>query len=233
MTNTLTLEQLLEAGAHFGHQARRWNPAMKRYIYGQKDGVHIFDLVKTKLGFDEACEFLAGLVKEGKVILLVGTKRQANEAIKKLGMETGFPYVNVRWMGGTLTNFGQIRKSVSKMRDLMEKKEKGELKKYTKKEQLLLDRDMGKLAKFFGGVAMMDKLPDALFVVDTHREEVAVLEAKRMGIPVVGICDTNSNPVLVDFVIPMNDDADKAVELAINVIGEVLKKKPEKNEISA
>lgn len=224
MSTKITLEQLLEAGAHFGHQARRWNPAMKKYIYGVRDGVHVFDLVKTKKGIDEAVEFLSGLVKEGKTVLLVGTKRQAGSAIKELGIKSGMPYVNVRWMGGTLTNFAQIRKSVTKMQDLMGKRERGELKRYTKKEQLLIDQEINKLSKFFQGIAGMEKLPDAMFVVDIHREEVAVAEAFRMNIPVVGVADSNSDPKYLDHVIPMNDDADKAVELVIATIGEALVK---------
>ena len=223
MASKITLEELLEAGAHFGHQARRWNPAMKNYIYGVRNGVHIFDLIKTKEGIDAACEMLAGLKKEGKKVLLVGTKRQVADLLKKVGVETGMPYVSVRWMGGTLTNFAQIRKSITKMQDLMSRKEKGELKKYTKKEQLLMDREMAKLSKFFGGISKMDKLPDALFVVDIHREEVAVLEGKKMGIPVIGIADTNSDPSLLDIVIPMNDDAEKGLELVMGAINEALK----------
>ncbi len=223
MASKITLEELLEAGAHFGHQARRWNPAMKNYIYGVRNGVHIFDLIKTKEGIDAACEMLAGLKKEGKKVLLVGTKRQVADLLKKVGVETGMPYVSVRWMGGTLTNFAQIRKSITKMQDLMSRKEKGELKKYTKREQLLMDREMAKLSKFFGGISKMDKLPDALFVVDIHREEVAVLEGKKMGIPVIGIADTNSDPSLLDIVIPMNDDAEKGLELVMGAINEALK----------
>ena len=173
-------------------------------------------------GIDKACDFLAGLVKEDKKILLVGTKRQVAELIKKTGIDSNQPYVSVRWMGGTLTNFAQIRKSVTKMQDLMGKKERGELKKYTKKEQLLMDREMNKLSKFFGGIAKMEKLPEAMFVVDIHREEVAVLEGKKMGIPVVGIADTNSRPELLDYVIPMNDDAEKGLELVMGAIYESL-----------
>jgi len=224
MSSNITLEQLLEAGAHFGHQARRWNPAMKQYIYGQRNGVHIFDLVKTKEGIDKACEFLAGLVKDGKKILLVGTKRQVADLIRKTGIESGQPYVCVRWMGGTLTNFAQIRKSVTKMQDLMGKKERGELKKYTKKEQLLMDREINKLSKFFEGIAGMEKVPEAMFVVDIHREEVAVLEGRKIGIPVVGIADTNSNADLLDYVIPMNDDAERGLELVMGAISEALRK---------
>lgn len=218
----ISLQELLEAGCHFGHQGRRWNPLMKKYIYGERDGVHIFDLVKTKSGLDQAAEYLAGLKANSKTILYVGTKRQASDLIKADAIRAGMPYVNVRWMGGTLTNFVQIRKSIAKLLDLSDKKQKGELKKYTKKEQLLIDRDIAKLNKFFSGVVAMEKLPDALFVVDTHKEEVAVLEAKRMGIPVVGIVDTNSDPTIVDYVIPANDDAEKSVKLIVNHLTDVI-----------
>jgi len=218
----VSLKDLLEAGAHFGHQARRWNPKMKRYIYGERGGVHILDLVQTKKGLDEACEFVKKLTGEGKIILFVGTKRQAAGIVKDQAVKAGMPYLTQRWVGGLLTNWREISKRIKKLHEMKEKREKGEYKVYTKKEQLLLDREIAKLEKFLGGVANLEKLPDALFVVDTHREEVAVLEANRMGIPVVGIVDTNADPEIVDWVIPSNDDAVKTVELVVRSIADAI-----------
>lgn len=220
----ITLQQLLEAGCHFGHQARRWNPAMKPYIYGEKDGVHIFDLVKTKTGLGEAIELVKKLVKDGKVILFVGTKRQAQEIVKREATRVGMPYLTQKWVGGMLTNFSQMQKRVLLLKDLKAKREAGELKKYTKLEQLLKDREIARLEKFLGGVADMDKLPDALFIVDTHREEVAVREANRMGIPVVGMVDTNGDPTGIDYVVPINDDAVKSIELVVKAMADAIKK---------
>jgi small subunit ribosomal protein S2 len=219
----ITLQQLLEAGCHFGHQSRRWNPRMTKYIYGERDGVHIFDLVKTKSGLDAALEFISKAASEGKTILFLGTKRQAQEIVKRTAIEVGMPYLIQKWPGGVLTNFEQIRKSVKRMTDLKDKREKGELKRYTKREQLLLDRDILQLEKNFGGIATLDKLPDVLFVVDTHRESVAVHEARIMNIPVVGMVDTNGSPMEVDYVIPTNDDAVKAIELVVGQVGQAIK----------
>lgn len=218
----VTLKELLEAGAHFGHQARRWNPKMKKYIYGERGGVHILDLVQTKKGLEEAIEFVKSLVIENKIILFVGTKRQAAGIVKSEAIRVGMPYLTQRWVGGLLTNWREIEKRIKKLHEMKEKREKGEYKVYTKKEQLLLDREIAKLEKFLGGVAKMEKLPDALFVVDTHREIVAVLEANRMAIPVVGIVDTNADPEKVDYIIPSNDDAVKAIELIVKAIAEAI-----------
>lgn len=220
----VNLKDLLEAGCHFGHQSRRWNPAMKKYIYGERDGVHIFDLVQTKAGLDAALEFVKKLVKEGGVVLFVGTKRQAQEVVKREAIKAGMPYMALRWLGGMLTNFGQMQKRVHKLKDLKAKRESGDLKKYTKREQLLFDREIAGLEKFLGGVADMEKMPEALFVVDTHREEVAVREANKMGIPVVGMVDTNGDPGRVDYVIPVNDDAVKSIELVVETIAGAMKK---------
>jgi small subunit ribosomal protein S2 len=219
----ITLEELLEAGCHFGHQKRRWNPAMKKYIYGERDGVHIFDLAKTKVGLEKAGEFLAGVAKNDGEILLVGTKRQAAEFIKTEALRTNMPYVSVRWMGGLLTNYANLSQRIKKLADMKAKREAGEYKKFTKLEQLQLDREIQKLEKFFGGVAKMRGLPQAMFVVDVHKEEVAVKEAYKMGIPVVGIVDTNSDPKMVQYVIPANDDAVKSIELIIKAVGEAIK----------
>ena len=215
---SISLQELLEAGCHFGHQVRRWNPKMKKYVFGERDHVHIFDLAKTKEGLEDAYKFLRDISSEGKKVLFVGTKRQAAATVKAAANKTGMPFITKRWMGGLLTNFSQISKSIRRLSDLKSQRETGELKKYTKKEQLLIDREIEKLEKFFGGVAEMDKLPDAVFIVDTHREDVAVREAVRMGVPVVGMVDSNGDPEIVDYVIPVNDDAVKSIELVVNLI---------------
>lgn len=216
--SNVTLKQLLEAGSHFGHQVRRWNPKMKQYIFGERGGVHIFDLGKTKEGLDSASEFVKNVIKNNGNILFVGTKRQAADMIKASALRVGMPYFSVRWVGGFLTNWNQISKRINKLGDMKSKRAQGEYKKYTKYEQLQLDREIQKLEKFLGGVAMLTKTPDALFVVDTHRESVAVAEAKRIGIPVVGIVDTNGDPTDVQYVIPANDDATGSIELLITEI---------------
>lgn len=216
--SNITLNELLEAGSHFGHQVRRWNPAMKQYIYGERDGVHIFDLAKTKNGLDAALEFVKQLGAEGKTILFVGTKRQASDFLKAEALRAGVPYVSVRWMGGMLTNFKELNKRVKEMNKLKGQKAAGELKRYTKKEQLLIDREIEKLEKFFGGSAALEQMPGAMFVVDTHHEDVAVREANRMNVPVIGMVDTNADPRKVDYVIPVNDDAAKSIELVVKAV---------------
>ena len=203
----ISLKQLLEAGAHFGHQARRWNPAMKPYVYGVRDGVHIFDLVKTKVGLEEAYRFVKNMAASGGVILWVGTKRQAKECVREAAVKAGMPYAVQRWPGGFLTNFDQLHKSVRKLRDLKEQREGGELKRYTKREQLLVDRDIVRLDKFLGGLALLDKKPEAMFIVDT-----------------------NGDPRLVDYVIPVNDDAVQSIELVVGVIADAIEEGKKKSE---
>lgn len=217
----VSLNDLLEAGAHFGHQVRRWNPKMKPYIYTQRDGVHIFDLVKTAEGLQAGCEFVEELSVSGKTLLFVGTKRQAKEIIKEEAMAVGASFVCERWLGGTLTNWAQIKKSIDKLVEMREKREKGEYKKYTKKENVLLDREINRLERFFGGLVKLNKIPDVIFVVDTHRESVVVKEAIRMGVKIVGIVDTNADPTLIDYVIPANDDAVRSIKLIVSAISKV------------
>lgn len=197
---------------------------MSKYIYATRDGVHVFDLALTKDGLEKACEFLVGVVKDGGKVLFVGTKRQAKEMVTEAAKRVGMPYVTERWLGGMLTNFAMATKSLVRLKDLKGQKERGELKKYTKKEQLLLDREIAKLERFFGGISDLEKMPEAMFVVDTHKEDVAVREAHIMGVPVVGMVDTNGNPGMVDYVIPTNDDAVKAIELVVNEITEAISK---------
>ena len=222
MTVKISPEELLEAGAHYGHQARRWNPKMAPYLYGIENGVHVFDLIKTKEALEKALDFLTESVKAGKVVLLLGAKKQTQEIIAQIGKETGLPYISERWLGGTLTNFEQIRKSIKRLSEMKEKMASGEYNKYTKKERLLLDREIERLKKLFGGLSTLEKMPDVLFVVDTHRETAAIKEALKAKITTVGIVDSNSDPSIIDYPIPMNDDASKALELVLNWVKEAL-----------
>lgn len=234
----VSLPELLEAGCHFGHQSSRWHPKMKPYIFTSRDGIHVFDLAKTKEGLEEAMEYVQGLAKEGKKTILVGTKRQAREIIEEVGKKVKMPYVSQRWLGGTITNWRQIKKRIDHLKELKEKREKGEFKERTKKERLLIDREIAKMERQFGGIADLEELPEAIFVVDTKREIAAVREARKKGIKVVGIVDTNSNPDLIDYVIPANDDAVKSIELIVEKLGQAIeegakpktKKKKEKKE---
>lgn len=219
----ISLKTLLEAGCHFGHQTVRWNPKMRPYIFEAREGVHIFDLVKTKEGLIEAANYLKDLVSQGGRVLFVGTKRQAREIVEKAAKEAGMPYVTVRWLGGIITNFDQIKKSLKKMADLKQGKIDGTFSKYTKKENLLIDREIARLEHFFGGLAGMDSLPEAVLVIDAKNENNAVREASRLGLKIVGLVDTNSDPDLIDYVIPANDDAVKSIELIINYLTEAIK----------
>lgn len=218
----ITLEQLLQAGAHFGHQVRRWNPKMKSYLYGARDGVHIFDLVKTRQGLQEAAAFVKTLAAEGGTIVFVGTKRQARDIIQEEAKRASVPYVSERWLGGTITNWEQIKKSIDNLAKMKERRAAGEYKEFTKKEQLLLDREIDKLERFFGGLAGLQTLPEALFVVDTHKEQAAVREAAQKGIAIVGLVDSNSDPFLVDYVIPGNDDAVSSIKIVVSAMAEAV-----------
>lgn len=215
---SVPLTDLLEAGCHFGHQSKRWNPQMKPYIYTARDGVHIFDLAKTSEGVNQAAEYVRDLVAGGGEVLMVGTKRQAKAIVKEEAMKSGAPYVSERWLGGTITNWEQIKKSIEKLIEMRDKKEKGEYNKYTKKENVLIDREIGRLHRFFGGLTKLRKIPEAIFVVDTHREETAVYEAKQAGIKVVGLVDTNADPSIIDYIIPANDDAVRSIKLVVSQI---------------
>ncbi|MEK7617358.1 MAG: 30S ribosomal protein S2 [Patescibacteria group bacterium] len=212
------IEELLEAGVHFGHQVRRGHPRMKPFIYGARDGVHIIDLTKSDKYLKEACEFVENLGKQGKVLLFVGTKKQARPIVEELAKKLEAPYMVERWIGGFLTNFDEIQKNVKKLKELKEAKEKGELKKYTKKEQLLIDRKISKLEKDFAGVMDLVVLPDAIFVTDAVSDNIAVREASRIKIPVVALADSNSDPTLVDYPIPGNDDAIKSIKILVEAI---------------
>ncbi len=208
----VTMKELLEAGVHFGHQTRRWNPKMKPYIFGKRNGIYIIDLQKTLKLFHEAAEFVQDLAAAGKRILFVGTKRQAQEAITEEAGRSGEFYVTNRWLGGTLTNFVTIRTSIERLKDA-EARLGDENSPLTKKERLRLEREREKMAKNLEGIRDMEELPDALFVVDPKKEYIAVSEANKLGIPVIAIVDTNCDPELVDYIIPGNDDAIRAIRL--------------------
>lgn len=221
----ITLEELLEAGAHLGHEAKKWNPKMAEYIYATQQGIHVFDLTKTKELLEEALIALEQKAKEGGVILFVGTKRQAKDKIKEVAEKVDMPYITTRWLGGTLTNFNQILASIRKLKDMKKAKETAEyINKYTKKERLLKDKDILRLERFVGGIADLSKPPDMLFVVDTAKEKIAVDEAYKMAIPVVGIVDTNADPDKVEYPIPANDDSQKSIELIVNLVAKAVQK---------
>ncbi len=223
MATKVSLKDLLEAGAHFGHQSRRWNPKMKDYLFGVRDGIHIFDLAKTKEGLEKAAGFVKKTAAEGGKIVFVGSKRQAQAIIKEEAKKAGMPYVDQRWLGGTITNWEQIKKRIDRLVERREEREKGIYKKYTKKEQLLIDREIDRLEKKLGGLVGLKELPDALFIIDTKKEESAVKEARMKKIPIVAVIDSNSDPDLVDYVIPANDDAVGTIKLIVSVVGEAAK----------
>ncbi len=208
-----TMKQLLEAGVHFGHQTRRWNPKMAPYIFGQRNGIHIVDLQKTLRLANDAYSFMRELAAAGGRVLFVGTKRQARDAIKEEGLRCGQFYINHRWLGGTLTNFTTVQQSVRKMKDLQRQKDEGLFDLVTKKEALQKQRELDKLERSLGGIKEMLHLPDCLFVIDVRKEDLAIKEAQKLGIPVVAVVDTNCDPSGVDYVVPGNDDAIRAVRL--------------------
>ena len=218
----VSLDQLLNSGAHFGHQTRRWNPKMAEYLYGQENGVHIFDLTKVKPLIEEALDFLTRSVKEGKTVLILGTKKQVKDKVAEVAEKVGVPYVNERWLGGTISNFEQMRKSLKKMEEMKVNMTSGFYNKYTKKERLLIDREIARLERFFGGIKNLTNVPDVLFVIDTKREAGAVHEANVRKVPVVGIVDSNSDPDPIDYPIPMNDDASKALEYILDLVGQAI-----------
>jgi len=218
----IKLKDLLEAGCHFGHQVTRWNPKMKPYIFDARDNVHIFDLVKTKEGLEAAYAFVKDLASQGGKIVLVGTKRQAKDIIREAAIKIGMPYVCERWVGGTITNWEVIKKNIDKLKDLKTKKQAGEFNNYTKKENLLIDREIGRLEQMYGGIADLEKLPEAIFVIDVKKEFGAVKEATERGVKIIGVVDTNSDPSLIDYVIPANDDATKSIELIVNYIAQAI-----------
>lgn len=220
---TPTLLEMLKAGVHFGHKTSKWHPNMAPFIFGDRGGVHILNLEMTQKKMEEAAEFLRKLGMEGGTLLFVGTKKQAQAAIKEQAAECGMPYVNLRWIGGTLTNFGTVRKRVERFIDLVKKREAGELKKYTKKEQNEFDKEIETLRQKFEGLVKLDKIPSAIFLTDLKQEKTAFEEARKKNVPVVAVCDTNVDPTGVKYVIPANDDAVKAVKMMVEFVAEAFK----------
>jgi small subunit ribosomal protein S2 len=218
----IALKDLLEAGVHFGHQTKRWNPKMKSYIFGERNGIYIIDLAKTAKLFGKAEQFVANLAAEGRTVLFVGTKRQAQDAIAEEAVRSSMFFVNQRWLGGLLTNFTTIQRSLGRLRDLEAMETDGRYETLSKKEISQLEKEKKKLQKNLEGIRNMSRLPDALFVVDTRREKIAVDEARKLKIPVIGVVDTNCDPDEVDFVIPGNDDALRAIRLFASKIADAI-----------
>ena len=214
----VAMKQLLEAGVHFGHQTRRWDPKMAEYIFQARNGIHIIDLQKTSKKLDEAYSFVKEQAEEGKTVLFVGTKKQAQECMKEAALKCGMYYVDQRWLGGMLTNFGTIKTRIQRLKDLETMAEDGTFDVLPKKEVILLKKEMEKLERNLGGIKDMEELPGVIFLVDPKKERIAILEAKKLGIPVVGLVDTNCNPEEVDYAIPGNDDAIRAVKLIADVM---------------
>lgn len=224
-------DQLLEAGCHFGHLKRKWNPAMAPYIYMERNGIHIIDLNKTAVKIDEAAEALKNLAKQGRKVLFVGTKKQAQEVVAQHATEVGMPYITERWAGGMLTNFPTIRKAVKKMSSIDKMMTDGTFDNISKREKLQITRQREKLEKNLGSIADLTRLPSAIFVVDVMKEHIAVAEANRLGIPVFGIVDTNSNPNNIDFVIPANDDATKSIDVIMAAVCDAIKEGIEERKV--
>jgi small subunit ribosomal protein S2 len=218
----VTPKDLLDAGVHLGHQTKRWNPRSKPYVFGHRQGITIIDLEKTHAALEKATAFLENLVASGDDVLLVGTKRQAQELIREAATATGMPYVTTRWMGGTLTNFETIKKSLAKFKKYQTMDANGELAKLSSKEESAIRREMARMTRNFDGITGLTGLPGAMFVIDVSYEEIAVLEAKRVGIPCIGLVDTNSDPTLVSHPIPGNDDAAKSIRIIIDTVVEAI-----------
>ncbi|MDD5043450.1 MAG: 30S ribosomal protein S2 [Patescibacteria group bacterium] len=223
MTKIPSLLEMLKAGVHFGHQASRWHPKMGQYIFGQRNGVNIIDLEKTQVKLEEALNFLKETAQKGGVILFLGTKKQAQALVKKAAEDCGMPYVTERWLGGTITNFSVISRLLKKLKKVEAERVSGELGKYTKKEQLVINREAEKMDKVVGGIKNLEKIPTALFIVDVRKEETAIREARAKNIPIVAVCDTNVNPEMADYPIPANDDASKSIELILNLASAAVK----------
>ncbi len=218
----VTMKQLLEAGVHFGHRSRRWNPKMRSYIFTERNGIHIIDLQQTIQAIEQAYEFVRDTAAEGGTIIFVGTKRQAQESIREQALRCGMPYITQRWLGGTLTNFRTIRSRIEHMLDLERQHERGAWEMLPKKEATMMDREMAKLQRRLGGLRNLNQLPDALFIADVMTEDIAVHEANRLEIPVLAMVDTNCNPDDIDHVIPSNDDAIRAIALITTIMADAV-----------
>ena len=218
----VSMKQLLEAGVHFGHQTRRWNPKMRRFIFGERNGIYIVDLHQTLDRIDTAYRFVRDTVADGGTVLFVGTKKQAQEPVENQAQRSGQPYINFRWLGGMLTNFSTVHARVAKLRELQRVVDSGEIEQMPKKEGLKVRRDLAKLDRNLGGIKHLEKLPSAVFVIDTKKEHIAVTEANRLKIPVVAVVDTNCDPDIIDFVIPGNDDTIRSAQLMCRVIADAV-----------
>lgn len=218
----ISMKQLLEAGVHFGHQTRRWNPKMKPYIFTERNGIHVIDLQKTVKLADDAYHYVKNAASQGAVVLFVGTKKQASEAIADEATRAGMFFINSRWLGGTLTNWGTIQKRITRLKAINKMEEDGTFEVLPKKEVVLLNKERERLNKFLGGIADMPRIPDLMFIVDPHKEQIAVKEAKTLGIPVVAMTDTNADPDPIDVIIPANDDAIRAVKLITGMVADAI-----------
>jgi small subunit ribosomal protein S2 len=216
------MKQLLQAGMHFGHQKRNWNPKMQRFIFGERNGIYIIDLQQTLDRIDTAYRFIRGAVEDGGTVLFVGTKKQSQESVQREAQRVGMPYVNFRWLGGMLTNFATMHKRVAKLDEFDQVIDSGEVDQMIKKESLKLRRERDKLQRNLGGIRRLDKLPSIIFVIDTKKEHIAVVEAKRMGIPVIAVVDTNCDPDMIDFAIPGNDDAIRSSNLMCRIVADAV-----------
>ncbi|GAA0329596.1 30S ribosomal protein S2 [Oceanobacillus sp. FSL W7-1293] len=218
----ISMKQLLEAGVHFGHQTRRWNPKMKKYIFTERNGIYIIDLQKTVKKVDEAYNYVKDIAANGGTVLFVGTKKQAQDSVRDEAVRSGMFYVNQRWLGGTLTNFQTIRKRINRLKDIEKMEEDGTFDVLPKKEVVNLLKEKDRLVKFLGGIKEMKKIPDALFVIDPRKERIAIAEAHKLNIPIIGIVDTNCDPDEIDYVIPANDDAIRAVKLLTSKMADAI-----------
>lgn len=230
--SVISMKQLLEAGVHFGHQTRRWNPKMKKYIFTERNGIYIIDLQKTVKKFEEAYNFVKELSDNGGKMLFVGTKKQAQDSVKEEAERSGMYFVNQRWLGGTLTNFETIQKRIARLKDIERMSEDGTFEVLPKKEVVGLKKEQERLEKFLGGIKDMKGLPDALFIIDPRKERIAVAEAHKLNIPIVGIVDTNCDPDEIDYVIPANDDAIRAVKLITSKIADAILESKQGEELT-
>jgi small subunit ribosomal protein S2 len=222
MSKSASVEELLKSGAHFGHLTRRWNPKMKEFIFMSRNGIHIIDLKKTETYLKEALNEVSELARAGKTILFVGTKKQAQEIIKTEAIRCGMPFITHRWLGGMLTNFSTVRKSISRMEEIEKMKQDGTFDEITKKEGLMLDREREKLEQTLGGIANMNRLPGAIFVVDTIKEHIAINEAVKLNIPIIAMVDTNSDPDIPDYIVPANDDSARTIQLITSLVADAI-----------
>ncbi|MFH1405505.1 MAG: 30S ribosomal protein S2 [Patescibacteria group bacterium] len=223
MPNLPSLVEMLKSGMHFGHKSSRWHPKMAEYIFGEKSGIHIVNLENTQKQLEKALVCIKDIVARGGIVLFVGTKPQAKKPIDDAATDCGMPFVNERWLGGTLTNYHQIKKELKELKTLKDQRDKGELRKYTKKERLLIDRKIIDMQRKFGGIENLEKTPEAVLVIDITTEKTAVREARAVGAKIIALCDTNVNPKLIDYIIPGNDDAVKAIELVLKLAAEAIK----------